>query len=141
MGYGLWTLAPWARVAQIALAAIGLLFCPFTLASAAVLVYMSRPAARAAFSRRRRRSRHEAPRPTLAEGVFSAVILGTVLLGVAASGAAVAMARRGGGSIEQARTSAARGGSGGAGCAGWPPRRPSSSREPASTPTRTWRRC
>ena len=102
MGYGLWALAPWARVAQIILAAIGLFFCPFTLASAAVLVYMSRPAARAAFSR---------PRPSAApdassEGVFAAVILGTVLLGVVATAAGVATARRGGGSMEQARTSA-----------------------------------
>jgi hypothetical protein len=104
MAYGLWVLAPWARVAQIVVAAIGLLFCPFTPASAATLVYMSRSAARAAFSR-------PAPRGTgaasdTAEGMFTAVILGTVLLGVAASGGVVAMARRGGGSIEEARTSA-----------------------------------
>jgi hypothetical protein len=104
MGYGLWSLAPWARVAQIVLAAIGLFFCPFTLASAAVLVYMARPAARAAFSR---------PRPAAAsdpaESVFAAVILGTVLLGVVAGAGTVALGRRGGGSIEQARTSAREG--------------------------------
>jgi len=108
MGYGLWVLAPWARVAQIILAAIGLLFCPFTLASAAVLVYMSRPVARAAFTRLPRGAR--APEATATdaspEGVFTAVILGTVLLGAVASGASLAMARRGGGSMEQARTSA-----------------------------------
>ena len=108
MAYGLWALAPWARVAQIVLAAIGLLFCPFTLASAAILVYMSRPAARAAFQRPRVGARGpEAPViDASSEGVFTAVILGTVLLGVAASASTVAMSRRGGGSMEQARSSA-----------------------------------
>jgi hypothetical protein len=108
MGYGLWTLAPWARVAQIVLAAIGLLLCPFTLASAAVLVYMARPAARAAFTRLPRGARAlQAPAADAStEGVFTAVILGTVLLGVAASAASLAMARRGGGSMEEAKTSA-----------------------------------
>jgi FHA domain-containing protein len=108
MGYGLWAQAPWARIAQIILAAMGLLFCPFTLASAAVLVYMARPAARAAFTRPRvgARGPEAPPADASAEGVFTAVILGTVLLGAAATGTAVLMSRRGGGSMEQARTSA-----------------------------------
>jgi hypothetical protein len=108
MGYGLWVLAPWARVAQIVLAAIGLLLCPFTLASAAVIVYMARPAARAAFTRPRvgARGPESLAADASSEGVFTAVILGTVLLGAAAGGAGWAMARRSGGSIEQARTSA-----------------------------------
>jgi hypothetical protein len=108
MGYGLWALAPWARVAQIILAAIGLLFCPFTLASAAVLVYMARPSSRAAFNRPRVGARGpEAPgTDASSEGVFTAVILGTVLLGAAGSAASVLMSRGGGESIEQARTSA-----------------------------------
>jgi len=108
LGYGLWTLAPWARVAQIIVAAMGLLICPFTLASAAVLVYMARPAARAAFGRPRRGARGlEAPAvDSSSEGVFAAVILGTVLLGAVATAAAMAMAQRGGGSMEQARSSA-----------------------------------
>jgi hypothetical protein len=109
MGYGLWVLAPWARVAQIVLSGIGLFVCPFTLASAAVLVYMARPAARAAFSRPRAFARgpESLAADASSEGVFTAVILGTVLLGAAASGATWAMARRGGGStMEQARTSA-----------------------------------
>ena len=42
MAIGLWTLKPWARFLQIAVAAIGLLDCPMTLASATVLVYMLR---------------------------------------------------------------------------------------------------
>ena len=40
MGFGLLTLRPWARILQIGLAGLGLLVCPFALASAAVLVYM-----------------------------------------------------------------------------------------------------
>jgi hypothetical protein len=107
MGYGLWSLAPWARVAQIIVAAMGLLLCPFTLASAAVLVYMARPAARAAFGRPRVGARGvEASPADSSDGVFAAAILGTVLLGALASGVAVLMARPGGASIEQARTSA-----------------------------------
>ncbi len=108
MGYGLWALAPWARVAQIIVAAVGLLVCPFTLASAAVLVYMARPAARAAFGRPRHGARGvEAPAgDSSSEGAFAAVILGTVLLGAVASAASVAMARRGEGSMEEARSSA-----------------------------------
>jgi hypothetical protein len=108
MGYGLWALAPWARVAQIIVAAVGLLVCPFTLASAAVLVYMARPATRAAFGRPRHAARGvEAPAvDSSSEGAFAAVILGTVLLGAVASAASVAMARRGGGSMEKARSSA-----------------------------------
>ena len=46
---GLRALAPWARHLQIATAAIGLLVCPFTLASATVLLYMTRPEVKAAF--------------------------------------------------------------------------------------------
>lgn len=108
MGYGLWSLAPWGRVAQIIVAAVGLLICPFTLASAAVLVYMARPAARAAFGRPRHGSRGvEAPAvDSSSEGAFAAVILGTVLLGAVASVAGMTMARRGGGSMEEARSSA-----------------------------------
>ena len=49
MALGLRALAPWARHLQIATAAIGLLACPFTLASATVLLYMTRPEVKAAF--------------------------------------------------------------------------------------------
>lgn len=108
MAYGLWALAPWARVLQIVLAAIGLLFCPFTLASIAVLVYMSRAPARAAFAGRPPQGPRGpvAPADTSAEGAFAAVVLGTVLLGALGSGVSLALARRGGGTLEQARTSA-----------------------------------
>jgi hypothetical protein len=108
MGYGLWVLASWARVLQIIAAGLGVFLCPFTFASIAVLFYMSRPAARALFSGRRAQDPRVAREAAgdSSEGAFAAVILGTVLLGVLASAAAVAMARGGGGSFEQARTSA-----------------------------------
>ena len=70
MALGLRALAPWARHLQIATAAIGLLACPFTLASATVLLYMTRPEVKAAFEgngraapagRQRRRRRHVRP--------------------------------------------------------------------------------
>jgi hypothetical protein len=111
MAYGVWSLAPWARVLQIILAAVGLLFCPFTLASVAVLVYMSRAAARTAFAGRRPVGSRDpvAPADTSSEGAFAAVVLGTVLLGVLASGVTLSLAGRGGGTMDEARTSAREG--------------------------------
>ena len=108
MAYGLWALAPWARVLQIVLAAFGVFLCPFTLASVAVLFYMSRPAARAAFSGRRpqgRAAEDAVPVDTSKEPAFAAVVLGTVLLGVLASGSTLLLGR-GGGGMEEARTAA-----------------------------------
>jgi hypothetical protein len=52
MAYGLWTLRPWARFVQIGIAALGLLDCPMTLASATVLVYMLRKGTAVYFSGR-----------------------------------------------------------------------------------------
>jgi hypothetical protein len=52
MAYGIWTLRPWARLLQIGIAAIGLLDCPMTLASATVLVYMLRKGTAVWFSGR-----------------------------------------------------------------------------------------
>jgi len=109
MAYGLWSLAPWARVVQIVLAAFGVLLCPFTLASVVVLVYMSRAAARAAFSGPRPVGSREpvAPADTSSEGAFAAVVLGTVLLGALASGASLFLTHRGGGTaMDDARVSA-----------------------------------
>jgi hypothetical protein len=108
MAYGLWSLAPWARVLQIIFAAVGLLFCPFTLASVAVLVYMSRATARATFAGPRPQGSRGpvAPVDTSSEGAFAAVILGTVLLGVLASGTTLFLGKRGGGTMDEARTSA-----------------------------------
>jgi hypothetical protein len=47
---GLAMRAAWARTAQIAAAAVGLLACPFTFASVTVLLYMLRPDVRATFA-------------------------------------------------------------------------------------------
>ena len=75
MSFGLWTARSWARPAQIALAAIGILNCPFAIASLVTLVYMLRPAARRYFAR-------EAPEGQGdAEAVFAAAIVAAVVLG------------------------------------------------------------
>ena len=85
MAFGLWTRRSWARVAQIAIGALGLLVCPFTLASAAVIAYMLRPATRAYFS--------GAPgaaaelKPDAAELTFTGLLMATVLLGVVVAAA------------------------------------------------------
>ena len=49
MAWGLFTRKPWARLAQAVIAGLGLLVCPFTLASATTLIYVLRPSTRAAF--------------------------------------------------------------------------------------------
>src|SRR5262245_51023824 len=64
MGLGLLTLQPWARMLQIGLAALGLLVCPFTMASATVLFYMLREDARLYFSGRPVPGREESARAT-----------------------------------------------------------------------------
>lgn len=74
MGLGLWMVKPWARIAQIVIAALGLLTCSFTLASGAVLFYMFRPAVRARFAA------GQGPGDPK-EGLFTGILLGTVALG------------------------------------------------------------
>jgi hypothetical protein len=78
MAFGLWKRRPWARAAQIAVASVGLLLCPFTLASAAVLAYMLRPVTASHFSGTRP---GEPLRPDAAEMTFTGLIMATVLLG------------------------------------------------------------
>jgi hypothetical protein len=75
MSFGLWTARSWARPAQIALAAIGIVNCPFAIASIATLVYMLRPSARRYFARQ------PAEGPGDAEAVFAAAIVAAVVLG------------------------------------------------------------
>lgn len=87
MAFGLWTRQGWARVAQIAVAALGLLVCPFTLASAAVLAYMLRPATATYFSRDRRAP--EPLRPDAAELTFTGIIMATVVVGIIVSAGVV----------------------------------------------------
>jgi hypothetical protein len=76
---GLRALAPWARHLQVATAAVGILVCPLTLASATVLLYVTRPEVRAAFE--------GGPRPPAggngtAEATFSLSLLGMLVLGL-----------------------------------------------------------
>jgi hypothetical protein len=75
MALGLRSLAPWARHLQIAAAAVGLLVCPFTLASATVLFYASRPEVKAAFEGREGGGASDA--------TFAVSIVGMLLLGLA----------------------------------------------------------
>jgi hypothetical protein len=79
MALGLHALAPWARHLQIATAAAGLLACPFTLASATVLVYMTRPEVKAAFEGDARRGVGNGA----AEATFALSLLGMLALGIA----------------------------------------------------------
>jgi hypothetical protein len=79
MALGLRAHAAWARHLQIATAAVGLLVCPFTLASATVLFYMARPEVKAAFGG------DETVRPEAdsAEPTFALSLVGMLLLGLA----------------------------------------------------------
>lgn len=51
MAWGLWAVKPWARMAQIVLAGLGIILtCPFVVASVSIILYMLRPAAKARFA-------------------------------------------------------------------------------------------
>jgi hypothetical protein len=77
---GLRALAPWARHLQIAIATLGLLVCPFSLASATVLLYLLRPEVRRAFETEGRgRGRTGAGS---AELTFALSLLGMLVLGL-----------------------------------------------------------
>ena len=80
MAFGLFTRKTWARPAQTVIAGLGLLVCPFTLASATVLIYMLRPATRAAFE-------GKAGADDPAETTFTLTLIGTVVLGTLLSAA------------------------------------------------------
>jgi hypothetical protein len=76
MAYGLWTGRGWARPAQIALAALGIVNCPFTLAAVATLWYMLRAPARHYFA-----GSEEDTTADQSEAVFAAAIVAAVVLG------------------------------------------------------------
>jgi hypothetical protein len=84
MAFGLWTRRSWARGAQIAVAGLGLLLCPFTLASVAVLVYMLRPSTAAHFSG----APATDPAPDATELTFTGILMATVILGTILSAGA-----------------------------------------------------
>ncbi|HEY3119054.1 MAG TPA: FHA domain-containing protein [Vicinamibacteria bacterium] len=86
LAFGLWTRAPWARTLQLAAAGVGLLVCPFSLAAATVLLYMTRPSARAQFDRSPVKPSEPASderAAAQANVAFTAALLGTALLGIA----------------------------------------------------------
>ena len=76
MAFGLWTGRGWARPAQIVLAGLGILNCPFALAAIAALAYMLRAPARRYFARAGGDTTADQ-----AESVFSAAIVAAVVLG------------------------------------------------------------
>jgi pSer/pThr/pTyr-binding forkhead associated (FHA) protein len=80
LALGLRALAPWARTAQIVTAGLGLLVCPFTLASATVLLYMLRPETSAAFAPGSAPAAGGAAARS-AEGTFALSLLGMLVLG------------------------------------------------------------
>lgn len=88
MAFGLFALKPWARLLQTALAGVGLILCPFTLASATTLIYMLRPSTRAAFSSGRWGSPEDP-----SEMTFALTLLGTAVLGAGLTAAGVLAAR------------------------------------------------
>jgi FHA domain-containing protein len=90
MAFGLWTGRAWARGVQIAIAGLGLLLCPFTLASIAVLVYMLRPSTAAHFSGN---GPPADPPPDAAELTFTGIIMATVILGAIVSAGATFLLR------------------------------------------------
>ena len=87
MAWALFTRKPWARLAQAAIAALGLLVCPFTLASATTLIYMLRPSTRAAFDPKARTPADPA------EMTFALTLVGTVVLGAGLCAAGFVAAR------------------------------------------------
>ena len=91
MAFGLLSLSPWARILQIALAALGLLDCPFLITTVAILIYMLRPEVRVVFSGRRElrdlsAQEAESVRRGAPEGLFTGAILGGIVMAVLASG-------------------------------------------------------
>jgi len=87
MALGLRALAPWARHLQIATAAVGLLVCPVTLASATLLLYMARPEVKAAFEGGVRQPAGAGN--GTAEATFALSLLGMLVLGLALTAIAV----------------------------------------------------
>jgi len=84
MALGLRSLSPWAYRLQIAAAAIGLVACPFTLASITVLLYVTRPEVKQAFfADRRGRPGVGASEPTFALSILAMLGLGLAVSAMA----------------------------------------------------------
>jgi hypothetical protein len=75
MAWGLWSVKPWVRMAQIVLAGLGIVVtCPFAISCISIIVYMLRPAVKARFAG----SPQEEPKETL----FAILVGVGVILGV-----------------------------------------------------------
>jgi hypothetical protein len=86
MVWGLRTLEPWARMAQIVLAGLGILLtCPFVIASVTIIVYMLRPATKARFA--------GTPEVEPQEQLFAIALVVGVLLGWIGMAGTLALAR------------------------------------------------
>lgn len=79
MAYGLWYARSWARPAQIALAALGILNCPFALASVAALAYMLRAPARRYFAHAGGDTSGDQSEAVFAAALVAAVVLGGLI--------------------------------------------------------------
>jgi hypothetical protein len=88
MAYGLWNGRGWARPAQIALAAVGIVNCPFTLAAIGALWYMLRAPARRYFAQGEGDTSADQ-----AEAIFAAAIVAAVVLGGLITAGLTMMAR------------------------------------------------
>jgi hypothetical protein len=84
VGFGLWARAPWARLLQLVLAAVGVFSCVFTLPSLAIIAYLLRPEIQLHFVGPRILSAEESERATSAtpEMAFTMGIVGTLVLGI-----------------------------------------------------------
>ncbi len=87
MVFGLFARKSWARPLQLALAALGVLLCPFSLAAVTVLVYLWRAESKVHFSGRRDYAELSLDEQRLlraegAEAAFSGTLLGAVALGL-----------------------------------------------------------
>jgi hypothetical protein len=84
VGFGLWARAPWARLLQLVLAAIGIFTCVFTLPSLAIIAYLLRPEVQLHFAGPRMLSAEESERAQQAtpETAFTLGIVGTLLISV-----------------------------------------------------------
>jgi hypothetical protein len=97
MAAGIWAMRPWARGLQIAIAAVGLVNLPFSVAAAATLAYMVRGDARIRFSGRRdygllNPAEAETVRVGSREGLFTGIVLANVALVALALGIRAAQA-------------------------------------------------
>jgi len=84
MALGLRALAPWAYALQIGAASIGLVACPFTLASVTVLLYLTRPEGKQAFfAGRRGGAGAGSSEPTFALSILAMLGLGLTVTAMA----------------------------------------------------------